>query len=110
MITCKYCGEALNADGTCPNKHEFKKMCLNCGFLGDTAADEVSGKKALICTNEENKNAAYEKLMDILKKEANGYEVSKLEIKPVPLKKPELKCPKWELSKAVKEEILNMFV
>ena len=103
---CIICGEPLNEEGHCPNGHEFKKMCLNCRFCGrlDKNTDE------LVCLNEDNKKAAMDKMLELLSKEGGGYSVKKLEIEPVPLKKPSLKCGKWEVDKLrVSEHVFTLF-
>lgn len=110
MVYCNLCGEKLGEDGKCPNNHVFKKMCLNCACLGSTENDGESGKAALVCLSEENKKEAMEKMLTILKENGGGYSVKNLEIEPVPLKKPELKCKRWSLSEAAREEVLNLFV
>jgi hypothetical protein len=109
MEYCKFCGEKLNAEGKCPNNHEFKKMCINCAFIGETEPDAESGKKSLVCMNEDNKKAALSKMMDAIKEAGGGYSVKTLEIEPVPLKKPNLKCARWELSEDVKNAALELF-
>ena len=109
MLYCKFCGEPLNEGGKCPNNHAFKKMCMNCAHLG-AIEDAETGKASLVCMNEENKKAALEKMLKLLEGSKSGYAVKTLEIEPVPLKKPELKCGKWELSPVVREEVLDMFV
>lgn len=110
MNYCRFCGEPLNAEGLCPNKHEFKKMCINCAFLGETPEDEETGKRALVCTNEENKKAALNKMMKLLEENGGGYSVKVLEIEPVPLKAETKKCGKWKLSDEAKDAVLSMFV
>lgn len=109
MEYCKFCGEPLNEKGLCPNNHEFKKMCVNCAFLGETEPDEDSGKRTLVCTNEENKRTALNKMMKLLEENGGGYSVKVLEIEPVPLKAVTKKCGKWELSKSVELELTNLF-
>ena len=109
LTYCRLCGEKVELDGKCPNSHEFKKMCINCAFIGETAADDVSEKKSLVCMNEENRKEALNKMLKILEENGGGYTVKNLEIEPVPLKKPTLKCGKWCLSEEVKEEVLALF-
>jgi hypothetical protein len=109
MLYCKFCGEKLNEDGQCPNNHDFKKMCINCAFIGETESDEKTGKKALVCMNEDNKKAALAKMMDLINEAGGGYSVKTLEIEPVPLKKPNLKCMRWALSDETKTAVLNLF-
>ena len=104
---CKFCGEPLNEEGKCPNGHEFKKMCLNCIYCTEDISDEENA--TFLCMNEENKKNALNKMLELLKKEGGGYAVKNLEIEPVPLKKPTLKCGKWELDETVMREILGMF-
>ena len=109
MYYCKFCGEPLDENGKCPNGHEAKKMCINCEFCGETEPDEASGKISLVCTNEENRKAALEKMMGLLKENGGGYAVKVLEIEPVPLKKVTLKCGKWRLSDDAASEWMAMF-
>lgn len=104
---CIYCGEKLGKDGNCPNNHKLKKMCLNCEFLGETEEDPETGKKSLICTNEENKKYAMDRMMKMLEENGGGYSVKVLEIEPVPLKTETKKCGKWRLSRAIEEQLVN---
>ena len=108
MVYCKFCGEKLNEEGQCPNNHEFKKMCLNCAFCAEVEEAE-SGKSYFICSNEENKETAKEKMLKLLEENKGGYSVTNLEIAPLPIKRPELKCSKWELNDVVKDEVLGLF-
>lgn len=96
---CKFCGEPLT-DG---HKHEFKKMCLNCEWL------KTNDNGEQVCRNETNMHNALEKMYETLRS-INGYNVTKIEVEPVPLKKPTNKCGQWELSKEVLEELVNLFV
>ena len=109
MLYCKFCGAQLDEEGKCPNDHSFKKMCINCEFCGESEPDEETGKKNLVCLNEENKAAALDKMLNLLKENGGGYSVKALEIEPVPLKKVTLKCGKWSLSEDAKEEVLALF-
>lgn len=99
---CIFCGEKLDENGACCNNHEFKKMCLNCTFCTSTEG-------SLYCGNDENKEAALNKMLELIKKESGGYSVKNLEIEPVALKKPTLKCGKWELSEQVLNKIKALF-
>ena len=100
---CNLCGTELNEEGKCPNNHTFKKMCLNCAFL-------KRENDALLCGNDENACGMLDKIRDAANKVCNGYEITGIDIKPLPLKKPELKCGKWELSEEVKNQVLTLFV
>ena len=104
---CKFCGEPLNEEGKCPNGHEFKKMCLNCIYCTEEVTDGEDGH--LFCMNAENKKNALNKMLELLNKEGNGYAVKTLEIEPVPLKRPTLKCGSWELDETLVREILGFF-
>jgi len=96
---CVFCGEPLNEDGVCENIHSFKKMCLNCQFCD-----------GMYCQNEDNKQKALEKMLETLKKESGGYSVKTLEIEPLPLKKPALKCSNWALSENIRVQLPALFV
>lgn len=96
---CRLCGEPLS-DG---HKHEFKKMCLNCSWL------KTNNKEEQVCSNPTNMNNALEKMHEALKG-INGYNVTKLEVEPVPLKKPTNKCGQWELDLEVANSLINLFV
>lgn len=101
---CKFCGSKLE-DGKCPNDHSFKKMCLNCSFVGD-----VDG--SVVCLNEDIKAKAKEKVMAAIESATLGtHKITniKFELEPVPLKKPTLKCDKWELNQEVLDEVKAMF-
>lgn len=100
---CRFCGETLNEEGLCPNGHEFKKMCVNCIYCNEDAED------TLVCMNEDNKKAALNKMLELLKSEGGGYAVKTLEIEPVPLKKPTLKCGRWELDETIVKDVIGMF-
>ena len=99
---CIFCGEKLDENGVCKNSHEFKKMCLNCSFCSES-------ENGLVCGNEENKQNALNKMLETIKKECGGYAVKSLEIEPVVLKKPTLKCGKWALSDAILREVVGLF-
>lgn len=89
----------LTGEGAYP---VFKKMCLNCEFISTE-----DGGETCVCTNEENKAAAVEKLKAAL---PEGYEISTIELKPRPLKAVIKKCGKWTLNKkAVWEAVQNCF-
>lgn len=101
---CKLCGEILT-DGKCEKDHSFKKMCVNCSFC--TEKDDK-----MYCMNEDNMNAAVEKIKSAAAEAAGGYSITNFDIKvePLPLKKPIAKCGKWALSAEVLNMIPSMFV
>ena len=98
---CKFCGTATEG-GVCPNEHAFKKMCVNCAHR--TEKDEQ-----YFCNNEENMNNALQKVNEAIKNA--GVEAYKVEVslQPVALKKPTLKCGKWELAEDVLNEVKELF-
>lgn len=98
---CKFCG-SVTEEGVCPNVHAFKKMCVNC------AHSKEDGEQ-YFCHNEENMNNALQKVQEAIKNAGvDAYKVD-FTIQPVALKKPTLKCGKWELSDDVLEEVKAMF-
>ena len=99
---CRLCGTPLE-EGVCPNGHNFKKMCLNCEDCGVNADGE------LVCKNAENLKATFDKMMSALSGITESYAVKTLEIQPVALKKPTLKCGKWHLSNEVANDFVKMF-
>ena len=99
---CVLCG-STKVDGICPNQHTFKKMCLNCAFLGPNE----EGKP--LCLNETNMKNVLDKMHAALS-EFGGYNVTRLEVEPVPLKNPTKKCGEWALSEEVKEKLTELFV
>lgn len=98
---CKFCGTATEG-GACPNEHAFKKMCVNC-------AHSKEEDEQYFCHNEENMNNALQKVNEAIKNA--GVEAYKVEVslQPVALKKPTLKCGKWELSDDVLAEVKGLF-
>ena len=91
---CPLCGSEL-VDGICPNqKSHFKQMCLNCEFC---KADEDG--ETYRCVSEGNMNNALKKIKESVPD--LGYEI---QLKPLPLKKPTLKCALWSPDR---ERILN---
>ena len=105
---CVYCGEPLDDEGVCENVHTFKKMCINCAYCTEELSDDENG--TLFCGNEVNKKNALNKMLETLKKEGGGYAVKTLEIEPLPLKKPTLKCSNWELRKDILDSLTDLFV
>lgn len=99
---CKFCGTPLE-DGVCPNGHNFKKMCINCADCG------VDADGKFVCKNEDNLKTAFEKIMEAASGVTEAYVVKNLEILPVPLKKPTLKCGKWTLNDGIKKELETLF-
>ena len=96
---CVFCGEELDDKGLCMNTHTFKKMCLNCEWCEN-----------MTCQNEDNKKKALKKMLETLKNEGGGYAVKTLEIEPLPLKKPTLKCQNWTLSAVILNKLPELFV
>ena len=92
---CPLCGSVLNEDGTCPNNHVVLAMCLNCTFCSELDNGDV------VCENTENLMNAKEKILaGIAQQQSEGYAIKKVEveIEPLPLKKPTLKCKRWTLN------------
>lgn len=84
-------GLPIGEDGKIPV--EGKKMCINCSFC----------KNGTTCTNEENMNRAKEKVLAAV---PGGYEITNLELKPLPLKDPTKKCINWSLD----NELINEWI
>ena len=80
---CVFCGEELDDKGLCMN---------------------------MTCQNEDNKKKALKKMLETLKNEGGGYAVKTLEIEPLPLKKPTLKCQNWTLSAVILNKLPELFV
>ena len=99
---CIFCGEKLDENGNCKNNHEYKAMCLNCAHVIN-----VDGN--LCCGNEKNLETVKNKMLEAAKSVSNGYDVTNLEIKPLPLKAPNKKCGEWVLNDAVLDLIKGMF-
>ena len=99
---CKFCGKELNEAGCCANEHFFKKMCVNC-------AHRTEMNDQYFCNSEENMQNALQKVQEAIKNA--GVEAYKVEftLQPVALKKPTLKCPKWELGEDVLLELRERF-
>jgi len=77
-------------------------MCVNC-------AHSKEEDEQYFCHNEENMNNALQKVNEAIKNA--GVEAYKVEVslQPVALKKPTLKCGKWELSEDVLAEVKGLF-
>lgn len=89
MNRCIFCGEPLNETGVCPNAAQhFKPMCLNCVNCSQS-------EDGLICTNNENKNDAAQKIMQSYE---GGYKITNIELSPIPLKDPTKKCKRHTLN------------
>ena len=84
-------GLPIGEDGKIPV--EGKKMCINCSFC----------EHGITCTNEENMNRAKEKVLAAV---PGGYEITNLEMKPLPLKDPTKKCINWSLD----NELINEWI
>lgn len=95
---CPICGEAY-VDGACPNQAQhFKPMCLNCVdcVCVGCASESPEGNEAYKCVNEENMNKAAETVRNAVSGLGDiGYEV-KIDLTPLPLKKPCNKCKRWK--------------
>lgn len=100
MGNCILCGTELTAEGTCGNSHAFKKMCLNCHYLGTNEDGER------VCTNEVNLQNAKEKMKAAL---PVGYMLKELEIAPIPLKKPTARCGEWKISQETIDQLIASF-
>lgn len=103
-IYCPLCGEKRDENGLCPNNHKMKKMCLNCAHCVKGQSED-----SIVCANEENRNAALNRMLEALNKENTGYSVKALDIEPIPFKKPTLKCVRWQLSEAAANALLTLF-
>lgn len=99
---CRFCGEVL-VDNKCPNTHEFKRMCLNCRFC-------EQNDEGYFCRNDENANTAMNQIMEAANKAVSSYEIKNLEIAALPLKKPELKCRRWEFEHSLDSDLHSFFV
>jgi len=84
-------GLPIGEDGKLPV--EGKKMCVNCIFC----------ENGTTCTNEDNMNRAREKVLAAV---PGGYEITNLELKPLPLKDATKKCGNWSLDK----ELVNQWI
>lgn len=103
MENCIYCGKPLT-DGKCEENHSFKKMCINCAFSKENEDGSFT------CVNKDNLEATREKMLEAIKNVSEAYSVKDFCIEPLPLKKPLLKCSKWELHPAVLTDIANLFM
>lgn len=84
-------GLLIGEDGKLPI--EGKKMCLNCSFC----------ENGITCASEDNMNRARERVLAAV---PGGYEISNLELKPLPLKDPTKKCVNWSLN----NELINDWI
>ena len=83
---CPLCGSEL-VNEVCPNiDTHFKPMCLNC----ESCKIDEDGN-TYRCYSEVNMNNAIKKIKDALPD--FGYDV--VQLKPLPIKKPSLKCSIW---------------
>lgn len=94
---CLLCGETLKPDGTCPNGHSLKRMCLNCKFCNEN----------MCCVNEDNKNIMLKKITDVV---GDSYLINTIELSPTVLKYPNKKCKNWQLNTAIIDNIASFFV
>lgn len=93
---CIFCGEQL-VEGVCPNQvQHIKPMCLNCVY------SEEKGDSCY-CVNEENKLDAIQKIKASFD---GGYEITGIELQPLPLKEPSRKCKRHTLNI---DRIVNSF-
>ena len=98
---CKLCGSPLDEKGVCTGVHGLKRMCLNCNFCQNE-------ENSFFCVNETNTKNALEKIK-AMAKEKTGYEITNLELKPLSLKKPQMKCGNWMLADTLKTNIEDLF-
>ena len=85
-------GLPIGEDGKLPV--EGKKMCLNCTFC----------ESGTTCINDKNMNMAREKVLAAV---PGGYEITNLELKPLPLKDATKKCSNWSLDRDLINEWLE---
>ena len=89
MNRCLFCGEILNEQGICPNMAQhYKPMCINCIHC-------CENEDGCICTNEDNKNDAAQKIMSSYE---GGYKITNIELIPIPLKDPTKKCKRHNMA------------
>lgn len=95
MRRCVLCGEPLNENGLCPNMAQhYKPMCLNCLYCAETLPTE-NGETKSICTNEQNKADAVEKIKASFE---GNYQINDISLSPLPLKDPSKRCPRHNLN------------
>ena len=96
---CVLCGADL-VDGVCPNlAQHVKPMCLNCFYCGGRGTD------VLFCNNDDNKQDALEKIKLAV---PSGYELTNIELQPLPLKDCTKKCKRWLFSTSVVGDLGEM--
>lgn len=100
---CLLCGKVITDGENCGClSHIAKKMCINC------ASCKEDDEGQLTCMNETNLNKTKEKMQEAAKAISAAYEISSFEIKPLPLKKPLLKCANWTLHDDVRSRLVGM--
>lgn len=100
---CLLCGAELNENGVCPADHQIKKMCLNCVSCLNNEQDSEEMSIGRYCVNEENMNDTIKKMSEQL----GGYTIKNIELNPLPLKKPTVKCPRWTMNEVTVEETIK---
>ena len=98
MDICVFCGAPL-VDGKCEHDHSIKKMCVNCKFA------DKNEDGSYTCNNEKNLTTTKNKMLEAIKGVSESYAVTEFEIKPLPLKKPTLKCKEWTLDENILEQL-----
>ena len=100
---CRYCGIELGEDGRCINGHNInKKMCVNCQHVCYT-------EDGYFCAHEGNMADAKAKMVEAANSVSNGFPFT-IEVSPLPLKKPSLKCGNWVLNNELIKEFEESFV
>lgn len=99
---CAYCGIEMGEDGKCINAHNTnKKMCVNCQYV-------QFNDEGYFCAHDGNMADAKAKMIEAANSVSNGFPFT-IEVSPLPLKKPTLKCGNWVLSENIVYEFKNSF-
>ena len=101
---CAYCGIEISEDGKCLNgNHNInKKMCVNCQHVRFT-------EDGYFCAHEGNMADAKAKMVEAASSVSGGFPFT-IEVSPLPLKKPTLKCGNWALNKDIINEFIESFI
>lgn len=105
---CKFCGTQLNELGVCTSVHNAnRKMCVNCSFVSLT-------DDGYLCNNKVNMENTRKKIIEAANSAASaagGYSIDNFnfDIKPLPLKRPTVKCTLWELNNDIVDEFIKSF-